>query len=54
MGFDMEGYGIHGTIHPDQIGQPVSAGCVRMLNTDVEELYDLIPEGTKVSIVDHE
>ncbi|OGX06708.1 MAG: hypothetical protein A2Z88_09525 [Omnitrophica WOR_2 bacterium GWA2_47_8] len=52
MGLNAEGYGIHGTIHPDQIGQAVSMGCVRMFNQDAEELYDLIPEGTEVSVVD--
>lgn len=50
MGFDLDSYGIHGTIHPDQIGQSVSSGCVRMHNEDAEELFDLIPEGTKVVI----
>lgn len=52
MGFDRAGYGIHGTIEPESIGQQVTAGCVRMRNPDVEELYDLLPEGTKVTIVD--
>ncbi len=50
MGFNLDSYGIHGTIHPDQIGQSVSSGCVRMHNEDAEELFDLIPEGTKVII----
>ena len=50
MGFNLDSYGIHGTIHPDQIGQSVSSGCVRMHNEDAEELFDLIPEGTKVVI----
>ena len=52
MGFDLKGYGIHGTIEPKAIGQQVTAGCVRMLNEQVEELYDLIPTGTKVTITD--
>lgn len=43
-------YGIHGTNAPDQIGQSVSHGCVRMRNRDVEELYELVPLGTKVTI----
>lgn len=50
MGFNLDSYGIHGTIHPDQIGQSVSSGCVRMHNEDAEELFDLIPEGTTVVI----
>jgi lipoprotein-anchoring transpeptidase ErfK/SrfK len=52
LGFDTPGYGIHGTIEPETIGRQVTAGCVRMLKDDVEELYSMIPMGTKVVIVD--
>ena len=52
MGFDYPGYGIHGTIEPKSIGQHVTSGCVRMRNEEVEELYIMIPIGTKVTIVD--
>lgn len=52
LGFDKPGYGIHGTVEPQFIGQQVSHGCVRMRNADVEQLFVLIPEGTKVTIVD--
>lgn len=52
LGFDIPGYGIHGTVEPESIGQQVTAGCVRMLNEDVEELYSLLPVGTRVTIVD--
>jgi len=52
MGFNLEGYGIHGTVNPDKIGQQVTAGCVRMRNEDVEELYTIVPKGTVVTIVD--
>lgn len=45
-----EGYGIHGTIAPDLIGQAVSLGCVRMLNEDVEELFEMVEPGTPVSV----
>jgi lipoprotein-anchoring transpeptidase ErfK/SrfK len=31
---------IHGTSDEARIGQPVSAGCIRMLNDDVIELFD--------------
>lgn len=51
MGFDTDPhYGIHGTLHPDTIGQQVTDGCVRMKNEDVEELFDIIPVGTEVTI----
>ncbi len=52
LGFDKPQYGIHGTIYPELIGQQVSHGCVRMRNSDVEELYDYIPTGTRVMIAD--
>jgi len=35
-------YGIHGTIDPASIGQMKSMGCIRMLNEDVEFVYDLL------------
>lgn len=51
MGFkEKPRLGIHGTTKPESIGQFVSDGCIRMLNADVEELYDLVPEGAKVII----
>lgn len=52
LGFDLPQYGIHGTNEPDTIGQPVTHGCVRLLNSDVEELYLLLPEGTRVTIME--
>jgi lipoprotein-anchoring transpeptidase ErfK/SrfK len=51
MGFDTDPhYGIHGTLHPEAIGQQVTDGCVRLKNEDVEELFDIIPVGTQVII----
>ena len=52
MGFDIQGYGIHGTVAPDKIGQQVTAGCIRMRNEEVEELYKVLPRSTEVTIVD--
>ena len=52
LGFDLSGYGIHGTVDPQNLGKQVTQGCVRMANTDVEELYIIIPVGTEVTIVD--
>ncbi|WP_308640085.1 L,D-transpeptidase [Paenibacillus silvisoli] len=43
-------YAIHGTDDPDSIGKDESHGCVRMNRKDVEELYDLVPLGTRVDI----
>jgi len=45
-----DGYGIHGTDHPETIGQSVSHGCVRMRNEDVERLYPMVAVGTPVYI----
>ena len=44
-------YGIHGTIEPASIGKALSKGCVRMLNEDVEELYDLMVVGMPVKLI---
>mgnify|MGYP001185764056 CR=1 FL=1 len=52
LGFSETGYGIHGTVDPDSIGQPVTAGCVRMYNKDVEELYKIVPLKTEVTVVE--
>ncbi len=52
MGITAKGYGIHGTTEPEKLGQSVSAGCVRMKNEEVEELFSLIPSGTEITIQD--
>ncbi|OGX41318.1 MAG: hypothetical protein A2984_00160 [Omnitrophica WOR_2 bacterium RIFCSPLOWO2_01_FULL_41_12] len=52
LGFNLAGYGIHGTTEPQSLGRQVTQGCVRMSNTDVEELYTIVPEGTEVTVVD--
>lgn len=43
-------YAIHGTNAPHSIGQDESLGCIRMHNEDVEELFAMVPLGTKVTI----
>ena len=52
LGFDLPGYGIHGTVEPETIGKQVTAGCIRMRNEEVEEIYNLVPRGTKVIVID--
>ena len=42
---------IHGTNQPWTIGQNMSSGCIRMMNKDVEHLYDRAGIGTKVIVV---
>lgn len=41
---------IHGTKYEDRIGIPDSHGCVRMRNSDVIELFDLVDGTTQVVI----
>ncbi|WP_441988153.1 L,D-transpeptidase [Paenibacillus sp. 2RAB27] len=43
-------YAIHGTNKPASIGKDESHGCIRMLQQDVEELYNMVPGQTKVTI----
>ena len=43
-------YRIHGTNRPDTIGTAVSSGCFRLVNTDVSDLYERVPVGTKVVV----
>lgn len=52
LGISEPHYGIHGTTEPESIGKQTTAGCVRMKNPDVEELYAIVPVGTEVVIVD--
>lgn len=49
---DVRGYGIHGTWDEASIGKAESAGCLRMRNRDVEELFLYIPTRTPVTIVE--
>lgn len=44
---------IHGTNAEARIGTPASHGCIRLLNDDVIEAFDRIPEGTPVLISEH-
>ena len=48
----LKGYGIHGTKEPNSVGKSSSQGCLRMLNKNVEELFDLLPHFVKLSIKD--
>lgn len=52
LSLNVPGYGIHGTWEPETIGRSSSAGCIRLLNADIEELYTLLPVGTPVVIRD--
>ncbi len=43
-------YGIHGTNKPQSIGSNASHGCIRMRTEQAEELYAMVPNGTRVVI----
>lgn len=42
--------GIHGNNSPYSIGKNVSHGCIRMINSDVEQLFKIIPRSSEVWI----
>lgn len=42
---------IHGTAEERRIGQPASYGCIRMRSRDVVRLFDSVPVGARVEIV---
>lgn len=42
---------VHGTNNPDQVGQNISNGCVRVPNDIIEQLAAQAPPGTPVTIV---
>jgi lipoprotein-anchoring transpeptidase ErfK/SrfK len=54
MGWTKDGvktsYGFHGTWEPISIGQAASDGCIRFTNEDVEELFQILPEGAPIRI----
>jgi hypothetical protein len=43
--------GLHGTNDPSSIGEAESHGCVRMRNSDIEQLVKILPLGTPITIV---
>ncbi|MEW5424884.1 L,D-transpeptidase [Amorphus sp. 3PC139-8] len=43
-------YRLHGTQEAYSIGRAVSSGCVRLLNQDIIDLYNRVPNGTRVIV----
>jgi L,D-transpeptidase YbiS len=43
---------IHGTPDSVELGTPGSIGCIRMRNSDLVELFDKVPAGTPVTIIE--
>jgi lipoprotein-anchoring transpeptidase ErfK/SrfK len=44
-------YRIHGTNDPSTIGKNVSSGCIRLENSEVEDLYSRVNVGTRVIVL---
>ncbi len=45
-------YAIHGTNSNFGIGLRVSQGCIRLRNNDIKYLFDNVPVGTRVQLID--
>jgi LysM repeat protein len=44
----LSAYGVHGTIDPSSIGREMSMGCVRLGDTDIPIVYEMLTEGVSV------
>jgi lipoprotein-anchoring transpeptidase ErfK/SrfK len=44
-------YRVHGTPDWQSVGKATSSGCVRMLNQDVIDLYDRVPQGAPIVVM---
>jgi lipoprotein-anchoring transpeptidase ErfK/SrfK len=42
---------IHGTAEERKIGRPASYGCIRMRSKDVVRVFDSVPVGTRVEVI---
>jgi lipoprotein-anchoring transpeptidase ErfK/SrfK len=44
------GLGFHGTKDPSSIGEDLSQGCVRMRQSAIEELFEILPKGAAITV----
>ncbi|MGQ4275236.1 L,D-transpeptidase family protein [Terrihabitans sp. B22-R8] len=44
-------YRIHGTTQPHSIGKAMSSGCIRLFNQDIIDLYNRVPIGSEVVVM---
>lgn len=51
MGLNIKGFGIHGTNRRDSIGKNASHGCIRLRNSDMEDLFARVQVGDRVSLI---
>lgn len=52
IGLDKPGYGLHGTVRPQDIGKTGSHGCFRLCNWDAARLSRAVKIGTPVQITE--
>jgi len=52
LGLSEKQYGIHGGATEEDLGKQVTNGCVRMFDSDVEELFAILPRGTEVAVIE--
>lgn len=52
MNLGWKDYRIHGTNRPYGVGKRSSHGCIRLYPEDIEILFSMVTEGTKVIIID--
>lgn len=51
IGLDLPGYGLHGTVRPQDIGKTGSHGCFRLTNWDAARLARAVRVGTVVRVL---
>ncbi|MDD9908663.1 MAG: L,D-transpeptidase [Ahrensia sp.] len=44
-------YRVHGSPEASSIGRAVSSGCVRLLNQDIIDLYNRVPDGSRIVVI---
>jgi lipoprotein-anchoring transpeptidase ErfK/SrfK len=52
LALNLKGYGLHGTWEPESVGSQSSAGCIRLRNEEIEELFSILPRGTVVTVTE--
>jgi len=50
ISLSLQGYGIHGTPHPENIGRAESKGCFRLANWNAEKLLRMVSVSTPIEI----
>jgi len=50
MGFEGRSLGLHEAVNPDTIGTYSSFGCIGLIRADIEEIFNLVPIGTRIKI----